>query len=171
MLGVRPPPSEGRTAGAQGGVLTSDAAFVSIVIRRWSTEEEIAAFEQTLLVGGGSALVKQMEKKAIGDLQFDTELRWPIRYAKTWMTPIGQVVRIAVVGRILAWDTGGLPDASPVVNIVELSLPRGEPSGTGTLVSATKVAFEEDGRMTPVTEAMNSTTQSLHDVERVPAGN
>lgn len=168
-LGVRPPPSDGRTAEAQGGVLTRDSAFVSIVIRRWSSEEELGEFEQTLIVGGGSALVKQMEKKAVGDLQFDTELRWPVVYAKTWMTPVGQQVQIAVVGRLLAWDAGGLPDGSAVINIVDLSLPRGQPSGTGSLVSAGKVAFEESGRMVAVVEVMGSMTQSLNNVEREPA--
>jgi len=169
MLGL-PPKSGGpaRIAEPQAGKLKGDTAFVSIVIRRWNTDEELAGFEQALAASGGAALVKQMEKHVLGDFQFDTELRFPIRYAKTWMTPVGQVVRFAVVGRLFDWDSGILPDAAPVINIVEISLPRGQPSGTGTLVCASQVVFQEDGRMEMTAETMGSTTQSLSTVEREP---
>jgi hypothetical protein len=172
MLGI--PPGSGnpsRISEGQAGVLKTDAAFVSILIRRWNTDEELGEFEQTLLAGGSTALVKQMGKRPAGELRFDTELRWPIAYATTWMTPTGQFVRFAVIGRILTWDEGLLPDASPIVNIVEISLPRGQFTGTGTLVTAAKVGFEAPGRMVMVIEAQGSMMQSIGNVEREPAGN
>ena len=169
MLGL--PPRSGspsRTAEGQAGVLTGDAAFVSILIKRWNTEEELGEFEQTLLAGGTTSLVRQMQKRPVGELRFDTELRWPIAYATTWMTPVGQFVRFGVVGRILTWDEGILPDASPIVNIVDISLPRGQFTGNGTLVTAWKVGFEERGRMKMVVEAQGSMMQTILNVEREP---
>jgi len=170
MLGLPPGPGNpSRTAEGQGGVLKSDAAFVSVLIRRWNSDEELGEFQQTLLAGGSTALVRQMTKRPIGDLRFDTELRWPIIYATTRVTEVGQFVVFAVVGRILTWDEGLLPDASPIVNIVEISLPRGQFTGTGMLVTASKVGFEAGGRMVVVTEAQGSMTQNIASVELEPA--
>ena len=150
------------------GQMQDRSAFLSFTIRRWSTDEENAALLEAFKSGGTDAVVTAMEKDNVGELAFDNELRWPIRSATTWMTGKAQIVRLATTGRILARGTG-LPDSRQLVNIIELTLRRGERYGDGTLVTAMEVAFEAPGRIIPETLDIDTGTQLLGNVERLPA--
>ena len=61
---------------------------------------------------------------------------------------------------------GSPADSNPLINIVDLALPRDEKYGEGTLVTATGIEFETPGRMIPVTLALGTGTQRISNVER-----
>jgi hypothetical protein len=169
--GVATPSSSVGTfpAPAKGGRPIGNSAFVSITLRRLSTDDENLKHAASQRTGGISALIGELEKSDLGQIRLDTEIPWRIRAAATWAGPEGQVVRFVTTGRLFAPKQGAGPDASPIVNIVEFRLAPGERYGEGTLVSATQVDFPEPGRIVPRTLVIGSGTQRLTNVERTSA--
>ncbi|HET8948011.1 MAG TPA: hypothetical protein VFQ07_13615 [Candidatus Polarisedimenticolia bacterium] len=153
---------------AKGGRPTGNSAFLSMTLRRLSTDDENLKQAAALKSGGTSALVAELAKTDVGELQLDAEMPWTIRSATTWTTAEERVVRLMTTGRLLTPQRGTPPDASPIVNIVEFRLRPGERYGAGSLVSATQVDFPEPGRIVPRTLVIGSGTQRLTNVEPRP---
>jgi hypothetical protein len=164
LLGVRPAPN---TPWVQ---FPTTEAKVSIVIRRWTLEDEQEALRAANESGGLAAVVKAMKKlPTLGDVDVNAE-RVPIRAAVTWMTEHTQRVRLVFTSRLVTTNPDPFSQSSRALDILDLSLPHGEPYGTGSLVTATKVEFETHGLFSPVVLAIDSATQPLSHVERQPAG-
>jgi hypothetical protein len=153
---------------AKGGRSTTNSAFLSMKLLRLSTDDENLKQSAALKSGGTLALVAELEKSDVGELQLDSDMAWTIRSATTWTTSVERVVRLVTTGRLFAPKRGTSADASPTVNIVELRLKTGERYGEGTLVSATGVDLPEPGRMVARTLVIDSGTQRLTNVEPRP---
>jgi hypothetical protein len=155
----------------KGGRPIGNSAYLSMTLRRFTTDDESLKPAAALTAGGTSSLVAELEKSNVGALQLDNELPWVIRSATTWTTSSDRVVRLITTGRLFTPKPGAGPDASPIVNIVEFHLKPGERYGEGTLVSAVRVDFAEPGRIVPVTLVLDSGTQRLTNVEPRPVKN
>jgi len=163
---IRTPPPAVALPPASGTQPTGTSAMLAITIDRWSTEDEQAALVQTLKSGGAYGLVTGMEKMTVGYLQVNADLRLPIRLSSTWMTDKGRVVRLATNGPIVYPRSASRTLGTDYpIGIVEFTLPPAG-RGEGTLVAATRAAFDEQGRIMPVSLAMDTGTQRLTNVER-----
>jgi hypothetical protein len=142
------------------------SAHLAITIERWSTQEEQAALARALKAGGQRALVAEMEKATAGYVQVDGDLRWPIRLASTWTGHEGRVVRLATNSPIFNPAVPGrTPATDDAIGIVEFTVPA-EGRGEGTLVAATRVEFDDRGRLQAVVTALGTGTQKLTQVAR-----
>jgi len=109
-----------------------------------------------------------MSKTTVGYIQMNDGLRLPIRAGSTWTTEKGQVVRLATSQPILdGASTQASRGTDNAIDIVEFTLPATGP-GEGTLVQAIRVAFDDQGRIVARTLVLNTGTERLTNVERVP---
>lgn len=146
------------------------SAIVSIEIRRWTLGEEREALAAAFRTGKTAGLAKEMGRYSLGDLHLDSELRVPIRVAVTWITPVAQRVQLAFNRRVIPSNPAHpLAQHNEVIQILDLSLPHGEPFGDGTLVTATQVDLQEPGLIALVVPESGSRTSPLTHVERQPA--
>ena len=144
------------------------SAMVSIVIRRWSLEEEQDALRAANASGGLAAVVKTMKGlPTLGDVHINAE-RVPIRAAMTWMTEHTQRIRLIVTSRLVTTNPDPFAQTGRALDILDLSLPHGERYGSGSLVTAVKVEDATPGLFAPVVFAVDSATQPLSKVERQP---
>ena len=143
------------------------SATLTMTIQRWSLPDERDALQAAIESGGVEDVVKAMKGlPSLGDLHIDAQ-RVPIRVAATWMTEHTQHVRLVFSSRLVP-NQDSLSRSGRALDILDFTLPFGEPYGTGSLVTATKVEFVESGLMSPVTFAPDSVTQPLTKVERQP---
>jgi len=169
VLNALPPGTVKVDIGAGGAVTRTGpairSALLSMTIDRWSTDEEKSTLGQVLKSGGTYAFISALEGMTVGYLHVNGGLRWPIRVASTWNTAEGQVVRLATNGQL---PFGGSARASGStdypISIFEFTLPptgRGE----GSLVAATRVGFDDQGRIEVRSMPLESGTQRLTNVE------
>jgi len=152
---------------AAGSPLKYNSAFLSIVLDRWSTDDEQAALLQAHKSGGVYALVSRMERMTVGYLQINSDLRWPIRMATTWTNGSGRVISLATNGPIVIPPaTRKSISQSYPIGIIELTLPP-DGRGEGTLVAATRAEFDDRGRIVPTVTPVGTGVQRLTNVERV----
>jgi len=165
MLGVTKP----KTPTTPWVQFPTGSAMVSITIRRWTLEDEQEALRAANESGGLAAMIKAMKKlPTMGDVHINAG-RVPIRAAATWMTEHTQRIRLIVSSRLVTTNPDPFAQSGRALDILDLSLPHGQRYGTGSLVTATKVEFEEAGLFSPVVYAVDSATQPLTQVERLPA--
>jgi hypothetical protein len=163
LLGDMPP-----TPGKPMVQFPITSAMVSITIQRWSLPDEQDALHAAIESGGVDAVIKAMKHlPTLGDVHVGAE-RSSIRAAATWMTEHVQRVRLVFSDRLVTTNQDSA-QTGRALDILDLSLPFGEPYGTGSLVTATKVEYKERGLVEPVTFALDSATQPLTQVERLPA--
>jgi hypothetical protein len=144
------------------------SAMVTITIRRFSLEEEVDALHAAIESGGVAAVIKATKNlKTLGDAHVGGE-RFPIRAATTWMTEHAQHIRLVFSSRLVTTNPELFAQADRALDILDLTLPHGERYGTGSLVTATKVEYEEQGLVSAVTFAIESATQPIDKVERLP---
>ena len=144
------------------------SAQVSITIRRWSLEEEQDALRPAIESGNVAAVIKEMKRlPTLGDVRVGGQ-RTSIRAAMTWMTEHAQRIRIVVTTRLVTTNPDPFAQTGRALDILDLSLPFGQRYGSGSLVTATKVGIETPGLVAPVVFAIDSATQPLSQVERLP---
>ena len=145
------------------------SALLTIEIRRFSLEEEKEALHAAIDSGGVPAVIKATKKlTALGDVHVGAQ-GVPIRAATTWMTDSGQHIRLVFSSRLVTTNPDPMAQTTRALDILDLTLPHGGQSGTGSLVTATKVEYEEQGLVEAVTFASGSATQPVDKVERLPA--
>jgi hypothetical protein len=143
-------------------------ALLNIEIRRFSLEEEKDALHAAIESGGVPAVIKATKDlKTLGTVHVGGE-GIPIRAAQTWMTEHEQRIRLVFSSRLVTTNPDPFAPTVRALDILDLTLPHGEPYGTGSLVTATKVEYAEQGLVSPVTFAIDSATQPLDKVERLP---
>jgi hypothetical protein len=106
-----------------------------------------------------------MDKKTIGYVQVDGDLRQLIRMGSTWRTSSGQVVSLAT-SRPMLETAATLParGTDNSIGILEFTLPL-TGRGDGTIVHAVRVAFDDDGRIVARTQALKSGIERVTNVE------
>lgn len=152
---------------AIGGPGPASTAQISITIERWTTTEERKAMLTALKEGGTKGLVDAMAKYTTGYLQIDNDLRWPLRVASTWQTEQGQMVRVATE-RPLSFTEAhrGFRSLDYPFGYAEFVIPSSGP-GSGQLVVAAKVQFNEQGRLEVQSLPQNMAPQRMTNVERI----
>jgi hypothetical protein len=144
------------------------SAMVTMTIERWTSPFERETLQAAIASTGVDGVIKAMKGlPSLGDLHIDAQ-RVPIRIAATWMTEHTQHVRLVFNSRLVP-NQDSLSQSGRALDILDLTLPFGEPFGTGSLVTATKVEFVESGLVSPVTFALDSVTQPLTKVEKQSA--
>ena len=143
---------------------------IAITIEKWTTDEErkrmLTALEQKQTDG----LVREMEEYNVGYLQIDQKLRYPIRTAATWMSPKGRMVRIATARPIsFAEDMTGFRSLDYPFGVVEFLLPSDGSPGEGTLIAATQIRFNEEGRIEVKSMPQNVAPQQVTNLVPEPA--
>ena len=166
------PPAALAPATANGPAVTrsttkASGALLSITIDRWSMDDERAALVQSMKSGGPYALVSLMDKTTVGYLQVNDGLRLPIRMVSSWKTDRGQVIRLATSRPILDGSSAQASRGTDnSIGIINLTLPASG-SGEGTLVAATRAAFDDQGQIEARVLALNSGVERVTNVERV----
>jgi len=137
-----------------------------VTVDRWSTDEERTALAQALHNGGTEALVAAMEKNRVGSIQFDNNLGWPLRVASSWQTEKGRLIRLGTNRPIYTEELRrGTRSLDYPIGIIEFTLPPEGP-GEGTLLAATRAAFDSQGRLEVKSLPQNAGPQLLHEIER-----
>jgi hypothetical protein len=169
MLGLKKPPGVGITGMEPRVKFPTGSAQVTIEIRRWTLEEEDDALHAAIDSGGVPAVIKATKKlTTLGDVHVGAE-RLPIRAASTWMTDSAQHIRLVFSSRLVTTNADPMAQTTRALDILDLTLPHGEPYGTGSLVTATQVEYKKPGLIEPVSFAIDCATQPLDKVERLPA--
>ena len=144
------------------------AARLKLTIERWTTDEERATLLAALREGGNDALASAMHKLEAGHIQVDTNLRWPIRVASSWPTEDGRLVRVATNRPIHFgeyWRKRGTRTTDYPIGVIEFTLPA-DGSGEGALLAATRIGFDDQGRIEIRSLPRNTGPQQLVDVTR-----
>ena len=144
------------------------AAQLKLTIERWTTDEERATLLAALREGGNDALASAMHKLDAGHIQVENNLRWPIRVASSWLTEEGRMVRVATNRPIHFgeyWKKRGTRTTDYPIGVIEFTLPA-DGSGEGALLAATRIGFDEQGRIEIRSLPRNTGPQQLVDVTR-----
>jgi len=169
MLGLKKPPGVGITGMEPRVKFPTGSAQVTIEIRRWTLEEEKDALHAAIDSGGVAAVIKATKKlTTLGDVHVGGE-RVAIRAASTWMTDSAQHIRLVFSSRLVTTNPDPMAQTTRALDILDLTLPHGEPFGTGSLVTATQVEYKEPGLIDAVSYAIDSATQPIDKVERLPS--
>jgi hypothetical protein len=139
---------------------------VSIVIERWTTDEERGGLFAALRDGGTDELVRAMQKMDIGYVQVGQSLGWRLRTAATWQTEEGRMVRVATDRPVYFQEQyRGTRSKDYPIGIIEFMLPP-EGKGEGVLLAATKVQFDDQGRIEVKSLPNNTGPQKLTLMEK-----
>ena len=156
------------TTNAPGGATRS--MRVKITVERWTTREEAAALREQLESGGQDALLKAMETIEAGYMQVDTSLRWRVRIATTFETEKGRVVRIATDRPISFAETRNSARSMDYpIGVVEFTLPPDGAAGTGGILAATKVGFDDGGKLVIESLPQNTGANPFLNIKAKPA--
>jgi len=139
---------------------------LSITIERWTTDEERGALLVALRDGGTDGLVKAMRDLDVGYVQIGSSLGWRLRTAATWQTDEGRKVRV-VTDRPIHFQEHyrGTRSADYPIGVVEFILPP-TGDGTGALLAATQVKFDDQGRIEVKSLPHNTGAQTLSFVQK-----
>lgn len=133
---------------AMGGPGPTMAGRVVLTLERASTKDERGALLRTLKEKGQDALISAMEKAEVGRIQIDSRLSWPVRVASVFSTEKGWVIRAATDRRMGFEEVSqNTRSADYPVGILELQLPPGGGEAIGALFAATRMGFDENGRL------------------------
>lgn len=150
---------------AMSGPGPTRAGRVVLTLDRLSTRDERVALLRTLKDRGQDALIAEMEKGEVGRIQIDTRLAYPVRVASAFHTEKGWVVRAATDRNIdFAEATSMMRSKDYPVGVLELQLPDDGGPGEGGLFAATRVSFNESGRLEIESLPTNTGPQRLVSV-------
>lgn len=139
---------------------------VTVIIERWSTEEErqtlVKAFDQK----GAEGLLAALQKmERLGTLRASSTLGWDLRYAA--QTPTeggGRRILVATDRRVSQWQVGGDQRAGYPFTLVELRVDK-DGKGEGRASIATKIARSKDGQRLEL-ETYSAEPVQLQDVRQ-----
>jgi hypothetical protein len=140
---------------------------VSITIEGWTTDEERGALLVALRDGGTDGLVRAMQDLDVGYVQVGNSLGWRLRTAASWQTEEGRKVRVATDRPIhIQEHYRGTRSQDYPIGVIEFLLPpTGE--GEGAFLAATRVQFNDQGRIEVESLPTNTGPQKLTLVEKV----
>lgn len=150
---------------ATGGPGPTRAGRVILTLERVSTKDERVALLRTLKEKGQDALIAAMEKTEVGRIQIDSRLSWPVSVASVFSTEKGWIIRAATNRRMGFEEVEHNARSSDYpVGVLELQLPPGGGEGIGGLFGATRMSFDEQGRIVVESLPGNTGAQKLVNV-------
>jgi hypothetical protein len=139
----------------------SGMSYVSIVVERWTTEEERKELLIALRDGGSDGLVEAMNDLDVGYVKIADSLGWRLRSAATWQTDEGRMVRVVTDRPIFFQESNrGTRSRDYPIGLIEFILPPDGP-GEGALLAATQVRFDDQGRIEVKSLPNNTGPQQL----------
>ena len=126
--------------------LQGEETRIAVTIERWSTDAERKAATEALKSGGSGALIAALKKSDVGYMELSGSGGYRLRFATTFTTEHGRIIRAATDRPIGLGDGAKLPSRDFPLGMLELVYPpEGRP--TGTLLVAAKVRFDEKGNL------------------------
>jgi hypothetical protein len=119
---------------------------VSVVINRWTTDDEKAALLDTLVKKGGDQLYTALQdtQTPAGYIQADGRLGWRIQYARETKLPDGTRRIVFVTDRPLGFREAGNGTRSSFYNFMMGEVRIGaDGKGVGSLMPAAKISFDD----------------------------
>jgi len=152
---------------ATGTIARGGITRVKITVEQWSSEEDRKELYVALRDGGTRGLVKAMDKLDVGYIQIDNSLGYRLRSAASWDTEKGRLIRV-VTDRPISFAEfyKGTRSEDYPIGVVEFILPPDGP-GEGTLLAASQVNIDEDGRIEVKSLPHNTGPQRLTNMEQV----
>ncbi len=134
----------GTPGGASG---TGQLEVVTVIIERWSTEQERQALIQAFDQKGADGLLSVLQKmERLGTLRASSTLGWDLRYAVQVPTEDGgRRVIVATERKVSHWQAGSDKRTGYPFTLVELHLDKDD-KGDGRLSVATKIHRSKDGQ-------------------------
>jgi hypothetical protein len=124
----------------------TETGTVTVTIERWSTPEEHAKFENTLIESGSDALLEWLEdvEPRAGYLRYEQSLGWDIHFAAYEKRPSGGIRVVFVTDRPMAfWEVASQTRSSEYeFYFCEIRLDQ-DGEGQGKLSSATRIRYLE----------------------------
>jgi hypothetical protein len=149
------------------GSMVQGMTRVTVTVEEWSSEEARKELYVALRDGGTPGLVKAMDKLDVGYIQINNSLGYRLRSAASWETEKGRFIRV-VTDRPIAFAESwrGTRSQDYPIGVVEFLLPPGGP-GEGTLLAASQVDIDEEGRIEVKSLPNNTGPQKLTNIEQV----
>lgn len=120
---------------------------VTVIVERWSTEQERQGLVQAFEQKGPDGLLAELKKRErLGTLRASSTLGWDLRYA--FQEPAeggGRRIIVATERKVDHWKVGNDQRAGYPFTLVELRLDK-DGKGEGRLSIATKIARSKDGK-------------------------
>jgi hypothetical protein len=142
---------------------------VTVTVEKWSTREERLAMLDALKKGGIDALLAEMQKHEVGYVQINDSLRWRLRIAATAQDAKGRHVRV-VTDRPIAYEETrtNTRTLDYPVGVIEFTMPPDGKAGSGGLLAAAKVGFDDSGNFVIESLPSNTGPQKVFNIEIVP---
>ena len=136
---------------------------LTMVVEKWTTDEERQKLVQVLQEGGSDALLKEMRKMEVGYLHAPQTLRWRLNIASSFQTDEGRVIRL-VTERPVSFGEATAPSRSRdyEFGVIQFTLDE-EGKGEGALIPTAKVYFDKEGKLN--IEALGTGPQKLTSVK------
>lgn len=154
------------TAAAQESGDKGRLEVVTVIIERWSTEEERQALLQAFDKKGPDGLLSALQKmERLGTLRASSTLGWDLRYAFQEPTEDGgRRIIVATERKVSHWQAGSDKRTDYPFTLVELRLDK-EGKGEGRLSVATKIVRSKDGKSIEL-ENYSAEPVQLQDVHK-----
>jgi hypothetical protein len=147
------------------GTVASGITRVTITVEKWSSDEDRQALYVALRDGGTDGLVKAMDRMDVGYIQINNSLGYRLRSASSWQTEEGRFIRVATDRPIAFGETWkGTRSMDYPIGVAEFLLPPEGP-GEGSLLAATQVSINEDGRLEVKSLPNNTGPHKLANME------
>lgn len=141
----------------------SRTTTLTMVIDKWTTDEERQKLVQALQEGGSDALLKEMRKMEVGYVRGPQTLRWILNIASSFETEKGRVVRL-VTERPIFFGEAVAPTRSRdyEFGVIQFTLDENG-KGEGAVIPTAKVYFDKEGKLN--IEALGTGPQKLTSVK------
>lgn len=141
----------------------SRTTTLTMVVEKWTTDEQRQKLVQALQEGGSDALLKEMRKMEVGYIRGPQTLRWRLNIASSFQTDQGRVIRL-VTERPVSFTEAKAPTRSRdyEFGVIQFTLDE-EGKGEGALIPTAKVYFDKEGKLN--IEALGTGPQKLTGVK------
>lgn len=135
----------------------------TMVVDKWTTDEERQKLVQVLQEGGSDALLKEMRKMEVGYVRGPQTLRWRLNIASSFQTDEGRVVRLVTERPVSFGEaTAATRTRDYEFGVIQFTLDE-EGKGEGALIPTAKIYFDKEGKLN--IEALGTGPQKLTSVK------
>lgn len=125
---------------------------VQIWIESWTPDDVASSLAATLKEKGQAGLVQALPNTRVGTIRIGTSDGYPISIARQRQTADGRVVLLASNRPFVGLTQGGVAAANYPFGFVQLEL-KADGTGTGTIIGAAEVSFDDKQNLTVSTYA------------------
>jgi hypothetical protein len=126
---------------------------VQIWIEAYTTDEVASSLATTLQTKGQQALVNEISNTRAGTIRIGTSDGYPISIARQRQTADGRVILMASNRPFVGITEGGPAAAQSPIGVIQLEL-KADGTGTGTIIGAAQVSFDDKKNLTVASEAV-----------------